>query len=298
LADEPLTLREVLDGDEPVALVAQGGGMRGTYSIAALAALEDEGYTRRFADLYGTSAGALNSAYFMAKQANDGVGIYVDHLSNRRFIDLRRLSRIIDIDYLVDEVLKTSVPLDTQAVLQSPSRLHVGLTSAIDGNLHWIDVDGATDLFEVMRGTAALPVVFGREIPLGGDRFVDGGLLAPVPVQKALADGYRNLVVVLTRPPAFAPKPSNPLVGALVRSLARQKGHSRAVVELLGGQMVHLAEELEVIRRAGASGDDLRIWTIAPSEDIAKRLTRDRATLAHTAVVGRADAHRTLETVR
>jgi predicted patatin/cPLA2 family phospholipase len=298
LASEQVTLRQLLAGEEPVALVAQGGGMRGTYSIAALAALEQEGFTGRFADLYGTSAGALNSAYFVAGQAAAGVDIYVDYLSNERFINLRRVRRIIDIDYLIDEVLRKSVRLKTDRVEALPCRLHVGLTSVTTGLLDWVDVDRDTDIFEVMRATAALPVVFGREISVGGDRYVDGGLLAPVPLQRALRDGYKNLVVVLTRPPEFVPQPPNALTGALIRIAARCQRHSRQVVSLLGGQMAHLGEELAIIRTADFATNGLRIWTVAPSADIAARLTRDRAILEQTASIGRADALHTLDTKR
>ena len=48
------------------ALVLQEGGMRGTYSMAALMAFEELGMSNVFGHVLGASAGAINGAYFLA----------------------------------------------------------------------------------------------------------------------------------------------------------------------------------------------------------------------------------------
>jgi predicted patatin/cPLA2 family phospholipase len=291
-----VTLKDMLDGSEPVALVGQGGGMRGTYSIAALAAFEAAGYTKRFADVYGTSAGALNCAYFLSGQAAEGIAIYVDHLSNRRFINPLRVRPVIDIDYLIDDVLQKRVPLDVAALEASPATLHVGLASAQRGTVVWA-LPGRPEwpLFETLRATAALPVVFGREIAIGTDRYVDGGLHAPVPLVKAIADGYRNIVVILTRSLDFQPELPGPFTASAIRLMARLRGHSREVIQQLGGQSEQLRIALDIIKGDATDAPDLRIWAVAPTGRIAGRLTNDRDVLRSTAELGQADVRRALE---
>ena len=57
----------------PIGLVVQGGGMRGVYSMAVLAAFEEMGWTRCFDHVAGASAGAMNGAHFITGQAGYGV---------------------------------------------------------------------------------------------------------------------------------------------------------------------------------------------------------------------------------
>ncbi|HEX4774044.1 MAG TPA: patatin-like phospholipase family protein [Candidatus Saccharimonadales bacterium] len=47
-------------------LVVQGGGMRGVYSCAALTTLLEYGFESTFEHVIGSSAGALNGAYFLS----------------------------------------------------------------------------------------------------------------------------------------------------------------------------------------------------------------------------------------
>src|ERR671927_210836 len=78
-----------LEDGRKVALIVEGGAMRGVISCAALMALEDLGLTEAFDEVYGASAGAVNAAYFLAGQAAYATTIYYQKVNNTRFI--RRL---------------------------------------------------------------------------------------------------------------------------------------------------------------------------------------------------------------
>jgi len=58
-----------------LALVVEGGGMRGAVSGGGLQALHDLGLRDVFDCVYGSSAGAINATYFLSGQ-RDGVDIY------------------------------------------------------------------------------------------------------------------------------------------------------------------------------------------------------------------------------
>ncbi|HIF10380.1 MAG TPA: hypothetical protein EYQ81_11485 [Sneathiellales bacterium] len=90
-------------------LVLQGGGMRGAYSIGALSVLQDEELQTAFDVVVGSSAGAVNGAYFLASQCQDSIRAYVEELSNKRFINLFRPRKILEIDFLIDEMLRNDV---------------------------------------------------------------------------------------------------------------------------------------------------------------------------------------------
>ena len=77
---------EGLAGPNTFGLVVQGGGMRGVYSMGALAALEEMGFGECFDHVAGSSAGALNGAYFITGQASYGVETYIHYLSRKKVL--------------------------------------------------------------------------------------------------------------------------------------------------------------------------------------------------------------------
>lgn len=297
---EAVNLRELLASGEPVACVVQGGGLRGTYGIAALAELERLGFTDRFGAVYGSSAGALNGAYFLAGQAEEGVSIYVDSLSNRRFVNPFRPFRfrpVIDIDYLIDDVLTMQVPLNREAVLTSESDLFIFLTNAMSGETERFRAqDRTVPLMELLRATAAMPLAFGKEIPVKDQKYVDGGMRNPIPLIDALDDGWANIVAILTRPVGFHRTTSSPLQVSLVRALARMMRHSAGVVEALGALDANMNRVMDIL--AGVQPcPNARLWAIAPPEGvrIASRLTTDIDLLRRTAKQARLDVDHVLE---
>ena len=116
-----------------VALVVEGGAMRGIISCAALMALEDLGMTEVFDEVYGASAGAVNAAYFLAGQAALATTIYYQKINNTRFI--RRLwhRKIVDIDDLFDSIIAGERPLRVDKVLTSRSPLFITIADASTG---------------------------------------------------------------------------------------------------------------------------------------------------------------------
>ncbi|MEL6377285.1 MAG: patatin-like phospholipase family protein, partial [Pseudomonadota bacterium] len=58
--------------DEHVALVVEGGGMRGVAAGGMVSAIEDLGLTHMFDSVHGSSAGAAAGAFLACGQANFG----------------------------------------------------------------------------------------------------------------------------------------------------------------------------------------------------------------------------------
>src|SRR5205809_3781002 len=114
--------RKPADGRK-VALIVEGGAMRGVISCAALMGLEELGMTEAFDEVYGASAGAVNAAYFLAGQAAYATTIYSQKINNTRFI--RRLwhRQIVDIDSLFESIIARERPLRVDKVLASRSPL-------------------------------------------------------------------------------------------------------------------------------------------------------------------------------
>lgn len=169
--------------------------------MAALAALEEMGFGQCFDHVAGSSAGALNSAYFITGQASYGVETYIHHLTQRRFVNPFRLKKVVDIDYLVDHIGKKARPLDLTALLAARTMLHISLTDISEGQTRYVtnrmpDID----LWEAFRASAAMPILYNKSVRVGDGLYVDGSLRARVPIRRVLEHGCRFVVVILTMP--------------------------------------------------------------------------------------------------
>ncbi|MEZ5317564.1 MAG: patatin family protein [Vicinamibacterales bacterium] len=195
-----------------IALCVEGGAMRGVISAGMVSALEALGLTHVFDAVYGSSAGAINAAYFLAGQARLGTTIYAEDINNARFIDLRRALAgrpIVDLSFLMDEVVAARKPLDVDAVVRSASPLTVMATDTASGAAFaFRHVRSATELRAALRAGATMPVVAGPPFRYNGAAFLDASLSEPIPVTTAEADGCTHILALLTRPGTMRARPS------------------------------------------------------------------------------------------
>ena len=178
--------------------------MRGVVSAGMVWALEHLGLTQAFDAVYGSSAGAINAAYFLAGQAAVGTTIYYEDINNKRFINLWRAINgkpILDLGYLLDEVAITRKPLDVARVIGAASPLSVMATDAATGRRVILRnfADGR-ELLAAMRAGATMPIVAGQPAAYGTGRYFDASLTEPIPVPTAEAEGYTHILTLLTRP--------------------------------------------------------------------------------------------------
>ncbi len=195
-----------------VALVVEGGAMRGVISAGMVSALEVLGLARLFDRIYGSSAGAINAAYFLAGQAALGTRIYYEDINNRRFIDPGRAvfgRAIVDLGFLIDDVAVHRKALDVARVLASPVDLSVMATDVdSEASVALAGFQHAPELFGALRAGATMPVVAGGPHVFAGHRYLDASLTEPIAVPTAERDGCTHVVALLTRDGAMQPRPS------------------------------------------------------------------------------------------
>lgn len=204
-------------------LVVEGGGMRGCVSGGGLQALNDLGLRDVFDACYGSSAGAINSTFFLTEQ-REGVGIYYNHIASEEFIDLRRLlSRrpglppALNLEFLLEHVMERVQPLDWDAVLRSDIPLKVVASSLNTlGPVLLENFMDKSDLVSCLRASATVPEVAGGPVNHRGHSLVDAAVFEPVPFRSAVADGCTHVLVLCTRP---APAHKSPLDQALADAL-------------------------------------------------------------------------------
>lgn len=187
-----------------VALAIEGGGMRGVVSAGMVAGLEALGLTGAFDAVYGSSAGAINGAYFLAGQAAFGATIYSEDINNRSFIDLTRPLRgrpIVDLDFLLNDVAVRRKPLHVNRVLASPAPLLALATDvATTGATVLTGFADAQALFGALGAGARMPVIAGEPVVFRGRAYLDASLSEPIPIVSAESAGFTHVLVLLTRP--------------------------------------------------------------------------------------------------
>src|SRR5262245_59362726 len=111
--------------DRRIGLIVEGGAMRGVISCAALQGLEELGMTQVFDQVYGASAGAVNTAYFLAWQAGYATTIYYQKVNTTRFIRRMWHRQVVDLDELFESIVGRERPLQVQKVQSSRSEFFI-----------------------------------------------------------------------------------------------------------------------------------------------------------------------------
>jgi predicted patatin/cPLA2 family phospholipase len=192
------------DDDFKIALVIEGGAMRGVVSAGMVAALEYLRLLPAFDVVYGTSAGAINGAYFRAGQAALGTTIYYEKINNSQFVNRVRTifgDPLVSLDFLFEQVMTKEEPLDWERVVNCPIELVPIGTSIRSGEAILLRGARSRDtLFLRLKASSRIPLLAGPPIRVGGEGCFDGGLAAPIPVRPALEEGCTHVLALLTKP--------------------------------------------------------------------------------------------------
>lgn len=267
------------------ALVVEGGAMRGIISGAALVALSELGLLEGFDEVYGTSAGAINAAYSLAGQGAYGLTIYTEDINNRRFINLFRLCRIVDLDYLFDEVIGRRKPLNVARLRASRPRLHISAIDIETGEGRFFDNRTPDlDLLRALQAGSAMPVLDNRPVVVAGRRYFDGGIVLSIPVERAIADGCTDILVLLTRPAGYRKSPAPRVVRWRERRVLRKFGEP--FVEAYFNRYRTYNASLDIVFGRTPPDRPVNIAVICPGpgDRMVGRITTDTARLRQVAV--------------
>jgi predicted patatin/cPLA2 family phospholipase len=216
-----------------VALVIEGGGMRGVVSAGMTAAIEQLGFANAFDEIHGASAGAFNAAFLIAGQASYLTGLYQHGFGNPRFVSVRRVLRgqsLFNMDYVVNEVWRTQRPLHTDRILESAIDLHCTATDVETAeSVDLTDLRDDAEIRTAMLASARLPWLAGAPVSFRGRLLFDATLAEAVPVRVPRRTAT-DMLVLQTRPHGMAHTPlSNGVANLTDRYLVK---FNPALVEL------------------------------------------------------------------
>jgi predicted patatin/cPLA2 family phospholipase len=269
-----------------LALVLEGGGMRGVVSSAMADALEARGLEPCFDLVVGTSAGALNGAAFLAGVARGCTENYLDADLIKRYISPRRLligRAAVDVAFTLDRS-NPGLDADRHRRTAESRKLHaIAIDVATARPEVLSDLTTESELRGALLATSRLPWVGGDPVEFRGRRWLDGGLVDPVPVDTALRLGATHVLVLQTRPEGVARTPAG---GLAERIVARR-------LRALNPDLVPLARdrfavyEEQVARIAANTTDVLGVRLPAGAPSVSQ-LERRTAPLREAAEASRA----------
>jgi predicted patatin/cPLA2 family phospholipase len=109
-------------------------------------------------------------------------------------------------EFIFGEIPEKLDPFDYVAFAASPCRYYAGATDVLTGKAVFFGKEQVAPGLEVLRASCSIPML-SPPVTVNGREYLDGGVAAPIPIDKALDEGCEKLVVVLTRPRGFEKKP-------------------------------------------------------------------------------------------
>lgn len=183
--------------DFVVGLTVEGGGMRGVVSAGMLVALRELRLTSLFDHFYGSSAGALNLAYFAAGAGAEALAAYLEHLRTGFVRRVPRPGRPLLNMGRVAQILNELMPLDRGRLESSSLDARIVVTDLLAQRPVVLPLRRLGDaLVDSLLASAWLPILAGPPRLVGGRRFLDGGLLWLDPGYAALAAGCTHIVML------------------------------------------------------------------------------------------------------
>ena len=267
-------------------IIDVGGGFRDIYGAGVLDYCMDHGIA--FDCAVGVSAGSANLSSFLAGQRGRNYTFYTEYAFRKEYASMENWLRhrsFVDLDYAYGTLSNADgeSPLDFGALMANPATFTVVACNALTGEAIYYDKSRIRpNDYDALKASSALPL-FSQPYVVDGVPGFDGGIVDPIPVERAFAEGCERVVLILTRPVAEP----------------RAQKKDRTPARLIAHRYPHAAERLldrwrvynEGVARAQEFAREGRLLIVAP-DDICglSTLSRDRDKLERMYAKGLKDA--------
>lgn len=188
-----------------IALVLEGGAMRGTFTKGVLDGFKENGIEFEF--VVGVSAGAMTGFNFIADCGLDVEDLFINFAKSME--DLKNSSEPISLT----ENVKKNFPNLSFNREEIKSEFEASAVSLLDGKVKYFslikdmtDIDRAVDM---VMASSSLPDM-AKAVIIDGVPYYDGGMYNALPLERALDLGYDKVVAVLTRNRGYRREDSTP----------------------------------------------------------------------------------------
>jgi len=182
------------------AWIFPGGAARSVYTAGAIYAL---GKIKVVPPdiIIAASGSAPTIVCYITGQYETIPKVWLESLSTKKFVNFFRLWKIVNIDYLIDVVIRKNNPLDIEKLQTSGIEVYFPLTSSATGEIVYFSNKTELDIWEVLKASVSGPIVSNlfslKGTKVGSEYFCDSTSASrfELHVQKAINEGATNIVV-------------------------------------------------------------------------------------------------------
>lgn len=181
-----------------VALVMEGGGLRGIFTAGAIDCLLDNDIN--FDYVVGVSAGACNTFSYIGKANKYMKNIIGMRNPFKSFYGVPQMiesHKYIDLDKVFDEYTK-EFNFDFDTFINNPTRWDMVVSNIYTGKAEYMNSHDVKQAKTIGKASCSLPIIT-SPVTINDQLYLDGGICDPIPYQRALDLGYDKVVAILTR---------------------------------------------------------------------------------------------------
>ena len=182
------------------ALVLEGGGTRALFSTGILDRLIENKIFFKY--VYSVSASSYVGIGYVSRQKGWAKSALLDTVSTKKLFSWWHFftkGSVINIELMFDKVPNKLLPLDYNTFFTSGQRLTMCLTDLATGAPVYVNkYKNPKHLMDMCCASNSFPVI-SRTRFIDGRPMTDGGMADAIPIRKAMSDGVKKSLIILTQ---------------------------------------------------------------------------------------------------
>ena len=198
---------------------------------------------------------------YLSKQRGRARDVSLDYLHTKEYCGLRSLLTTGDLFNakvcyeLIPDYLN---PYDYEAFERYEGKAYAVVTNIVTGCPEYMRIRDARKDIICVRASASLPLV-SRNVQIGGNLYLDGGMSDSIPIGKSIMDGNQKNVVIMTKEEGFRRKQDSDMNLALIK--ARYWKYPK-IYELMKNRYLSYNHTLDYLEKQAEAG---KAFVIRPS---------------------------------
>lgn len=192
-------------------LVLEGGGIRALYTSGVLDAFIENDI--EFDYVIGVSAGTCNGVSFLGKNLHRMRDLTIEYSCDERYKSVKSMIKngeYLNSKWIFGELTYELYPLDYDTYEKSNAEFCAVVTNVDTGKSEYLYPEGAfRNECEALRASCALPIAT-KPVVINGKSYCDGGVSDSIPLKRALDDGCKKCVTILTQHRDYVKQPVSP----------------------------------------------------------------------------------------
>lgn len=187
----------------------EGGALRGIYTAGVIDYLLENDF--KFDTVIGVSAGALFGCNYISKQKGRALRYNLKYRHNKNYMGFYSLittGNIMNEKFCFDDLVNKLDKFDYDTFKKNKTKFYAVVSNLDTGKAEYKLVTDMRDKnqMEYLRASGSMPII-SKIVNIDNNKYLDGGMTDSIPVDWALKD-YDKVVVVSTRTIEYRKKKS------------------------------------------------------------------------------------------